>query len=547
MKEKSRRIILIFFIIGISILTNLIVMESYSYAGVEPSVSYSTHVQNVRWQNYVKDGQTAGTTHQSLRLEGIKIKIENNPYGGDIEYATHVQNIGWQNFVKNDAMAGTTGRSLRLEAIKIRLTGNIANYYDIYYRVHAQNFGWLDWAKNGEEAGSAGYSYRLEAIEIKLVRKGTNAPGATKSPFKQAPTRAVYNAHVQYIGWQGKREQAQTAGTMHKSYRMEAIQINLESNYLGGSIQYRTHVENIGWQSWKKNGETAGTTGKEQRLEAIEIKLNGNLQKEYDVEYRAYIQNIGWQSWKKNGEMAGTTGQKLRLEAIEIKLTKKNNTETTGKVLHGIDVANQQGVIDWQAVKKDGIDFAMIRVGFRGYGVSSDGIDGKIVKDDSFEYNITNALKANIPVGIYFFSQAKTEQEAIEEAEFTINCIKNYKITYPVAIDVEYGNSNHTGRADKLSREERTKVVQAFCEKMKKAGYKPMLYTGKNFALNNLDMGKLSNYDLWLAHYTGATQENPLEKPSNYTGNYTMWQYTDTGTASGINGSVDRDICYKVY
>lgn len=533
--------------IGISIITNITLITSYSYAGVEPSVSYSTHVQNIRWQNYVKNGQTAGTTHQSLRLEGIKIKIENNIYGGDIEYATHVQNVGWQNFVRNDAMAGTTGKSLRLEAIKIRLIGNIANYYDIYYRVHAQNFGWLDWAKNGEEAGSAGYSYRLEAVEIKLIPKGVSAPGATKQPFVQAPTRAIYNTHIQYIGWQGIKEQAQTAGTMHKSYRMEAIQIRLESNYLGGSIQYRTHVENVGWQSWVENGKTAGTTGKEQRIEAIEIKLNGNIQKEYDVEYRAYIQNIGWQPWAKNGQMAGTTGKKLRLEAIEIKLTKKNNSDIVAKVLPGIDVGNQQGVIDWQSVKKDGIAFAMIRAGYRGYGVSSDGIDGKIVKDDSFEYNITNALKANIPVGIYFFSQAKTEQEAIEEAEFTINSIKNYEITYPVAIDVEYGNSNHTGRADSLSKEERTKVVQAFCERIKQAGYKPMLYTGKNFALNNLDMAKLSSYDLWLAHFTGATQENPLEKPSNYTGNYTMWQYTDAGTVSGISGSVDRDICYKVY
>ena len=229
------------------------------------------------------------------------------------------------------------------------------------------------------------------------------------------------------------------------------------------------------------------------------------------------------------------------MEAIEIKIVKKSN------VYHGIDVSAYQGNIDWQEVKKDGIQFAMIQVGFRGYGISSDGVDGKIVKDSYFDNNITGAIQNNIEVGAYFFSQAKTEDEAVEEANFVIKNISKYKITYPVAIDTEYANSNHTGRADNLSKEDRTKIVQAFCETIKKAGYKPMIYTGKNFAQNNLDMSKLSAYDLWLAHYTGATQDDPLQKPSDYTGNYAMWQYTDTGTANGVSGNVDRDICYKKY
>lgn len=148
------------------------------------SVNYCTHVQNIGWQGYVKNGAMSGTSGKALRLEGIKIKLTNSEYSGGITYRTHVQNIGWQDWKKNDAMAGTSGKSLRLEAIQMKLTGEIAKQYDIYYRVHCQEFGWMDWAKNGESAGSAGYSYRLEAIQICLVEKGGKAPGSTANSFK---------------------------------------------------------------------------------------------------------------------------------------------------------------------------------------------------------------------------------------------------------------------------------------------------------------------------------------------------------------------------
>ena len=147
------------------------------------SVSYRTHVQTYGWQDYVKDGETSGTSGQSKRLEGIQIKLEHPEYTGDIEYRTHVQTYGWQGYVKNGAMSGTSGQSKRLEAIQIRLTGEIAQHYDIYYRVHSQTYGWLDWAKNGEYAGTAGYSKRLEAIEIRLIEKGGAAPGPTEKKY----------------------------------------------------------------------------------------------------------------------------------------------------------------------------------------------------------------------------------------------------------------------------------------------------------------------------------------------------------------------------
>jgi uncharacterized protein YjdB len=136
-------------------------------AFVEPQVvRYQSHVQNVGWQGWKSNGEVSGTSGQSLRLEGMNIKLEG--VDGGIEYRTHVQNIGWMDWVANGAMSGTSGRSLRLEAINIRLTGN-----------------WMGWAKNGEASGTAGFSYRLEAIQIQLVDKGGSAPGSTVNAFIQ--------------------------------------------------------------------------------------------------------------------------------------------------------------------------------------------------------------------------------------------------------------------------------------------------------------------------------------------------------------------------
>ena len=303
---------------------------------VEPTkVKYTTHVEDIGWQNYVYDGVMAGTSGQSKRLEAIKIKLEDQEYPGNIEYRTHIENIGWEdNFKKNDEMSGTSGRALRLEAIEIKLTGEISNHYDIYYRVHAQEFGWLGWARNGEQSGTAGYAYRLEGIEIKLVKKETifseyGQKIAFKDKNKQviSKSKVSYTTHVQDIGWQKYVSNGEMAGTSGKSLRLEGIKIKLENQEYPGNIEYRTHIENIGWEAnFKKNDEMSGTSGKSLRLEAIEIKLTGEISNHYDIYYRVHAQDYGWLGWAKNGEKSGTAGYAKRLEGIEMVLVDKGET-----------------------------------------------------------------------------------------------------------------------------------------------------------------------------------------------------------------------------
>jgi uncharacterized protein YjdB len=155
-------------------------------------VNYMTHVQNYGDQSYVYDGSVSGTSGEGLRLEGIRIKLNDELTGesGGIRYLTHVQDYGWQGdqndsstWKKDGEFSGTSGEGKRLEAIQLELYGDVAESYDIYYRVHVQNFGWLDWAKNGAVSGTTGYGYRLEGIQIVLVPKDSSAPGETTRTY----------------------------------------------------------------------------------------------------------------------------------------------------------------------------------------------------------------------------------------------------------------------------------------------------------------------------------------------------------------------------
>lgn len=161
---------------------------------VEPFVGCTAHVENVGWQGEVYDGATAGSEGQSQRLEALQVRfVQNNALRavdpdslaalGDIYYAVHVQNIGWQNEVANGEIAGTTGESLRIEALKMRMTGNVAANYDLYYRVHVENQGWMGWAKDDNPVGTTGMSLRVEALQVMLVQKGSPAPGSESNSF----------------------------------------------------------------------------------------------------------------------------------------------------------------------------------------------------------------------------------------------------------------------------------------------------------------------------------------------------------------------------
>lgn len=194
----------------------------------------------------------------------------------------------------------------------------------------------------------------------------------------------------------------------------------------------------------------------------------------------------------------------------------------------GIDVSKFQGKIDWQKVANDGVDFAYIRLGYRGYG------SGKIVTDDTYEYNIENCNAAGLDTGVYFFTEAISEKEAIEEADYVLENIRDYQIDLPIVIDVEESASSDSRTKD-LTKEERTDIVIAFCNRIKEAGHEVMIYGNLKSMMIMMDMEKLEGYDKWFAYY-----KYPLRFPYKMR----MWQYTANGEVDGIKSSVDMNIAF---
>lgn len=193
----------------------------------------------------------------------------------------------------------------------------------------------------------------------------------------------------------------------------------------------------------------------------------------------------------------------------------------------GIDVSYHQGDIDWDAVKSAGYDFAFLRIGYRGYGTK-----GIIGLDERFHENIKEAQAAGMDVGVYFFAQAINEDEAIEEANFVIETLKDYDLQLPVVYDPE--SILHTeARTDDVTKEQFTKNAIAFCETISDAGYEPMLYCNMLWEAYNLDLTQLSDYPIWYADYESLPQ-TPYH--------FDYWQYTNTGHVDGISGEVDLNI-----
>ena len=196
----------------------------------------------------------------------------------------------------------------------------------------------------------------------------------------------------------------------------------------------------------------------------------------------------------------------------------------------GVDVSSHQQEIDWQQVADAGVEFAIVRVGYRGF------TDGDIFPDTMAEENISGALDAGLDVGVYFFSQATSVQEAKEEAWFVLDAIDGCSITYPVLFDWE--SITTEARTDEVTGPEMTEFAQAFCAEIENAGYKAGIYFNQSDGYNNYDLRALRSYEMWLAEYADA---------QSFAYEVQLWQYTNQGSVPGIENAVDLNLCYRDY
>ena len=234
--------------------------------------------------------------------------------------------------------------------------------------------------------------------------------------------------------------------------------------------------------------------------------------------------------WKQNKSLIKGGGQLLLAVFLVVLITIPFLREDNPGNDFGIDVSSHNGKVAWDDVAENGVAFAVLRAGGRSYG------NGDLYKDARFKHNMRAAWFHHIDRGVYFYSQAVTEEEAVEEADFVLRRVNGAALELPVFLDIEDTGTNGRGRADGLSRDERTAVALAFCARIAEKGYTPGVYANKWYLESALEAEALeaAGVQIWLAEYT---QKNT---PA-YAGSYDYWQYSKRGTVPGIAGEVDLD------
>ena len=198
----------------------------------------------------------------------------------------------------------------------------------------------------------------------------------------------------------------------------------------------------------------------------------------------------------------------------------------------GVDVSFYNNKIDWELVKEHGIDFAIIRVGGRGW------TGGLLYDDCRTRQYLVEAREAGLKIGAYFYSTAINPEEAIEEASVTLKAIDGIPLDFPVFIDMEWSGEYPHGRSDRLSPSERAEIVTAFCETVRNSGYTPGVYGGQNYMKQDIDYYAISRYTVWLASYTRDNKLPFFEK------HYDIWQFSDRGRVNGIPGDTDMNVIF---
>ena len=215
------------------------------------------------------------------------------------------------------------------------------------------------------------------------------------------------------------------------------------------------------------------------------------------------------------------------IQSIDNKLYYFDANGVQKKATFGIDVSKYQSSVNFEQAKKAGVEFVIIRIGYRGYG------SGTLVQDPKFEEHFTNARNAGLRVGVYFFTQAVNEAEAREEAQACVYVLNGRKLDYPIYYDTEASGSG-SGRADGLGVTDRTKCAIAFCEEVKSLGYQPGVYASTTWFRKRVDLSQLTKYSIWNAHYDVAS--SPIS--------CNMWQGTCTARIPGYGGQIDVNISY---
>ena len=473
-------------------------------------IDYSSHISNIGWQEYKKDGETSGVLGN--KIEALKIRLLDGLYEGNIEYKCLINGFGWEEKYKNNEdISGTTGRSKPIEAVQIKLTGDVSNIYDVCYRVYVQNLGWLGWTQNGEMTGTNGYNYAIEAIEIKLLEKDED------HPFIQ---NDVY--HISKDGYY--------------NIGLDDRYLDVDSPIKSGRKVYLEKQNFLKNQIWKIKEYNDGTY---RIFSSVNPKFVININNKLTLSRfegsnfeKIKITDLGNGYYDIRGYDNSSLSSFFNTDS-NFKLEKYEGI----KIYKGIDISKWQGNINWEELVSEIPEFIIMRVGTG---------RNNYEKDFKFDEYYSKASSYDIPIGAYTYSNAVNFKDAEKEALLTLEWLDNKNLDLPVFYDIENINQALLGK-DVL-----TKIAETFCDKITDSGYKCGIYASKYFLIDSLNASELSKYPIWLAHWTGANtySEATLDKfktDYNLT-NYNYWQFSSLGVYRGITeNTVDLDLGYDIF
>ena len=555
----------------------------------EPVVNYTLqgqgHQSEIGWLSTVGDGQTIGNDTNNKNLEAAKLIIE-NALEADLRIVgdAHVSGIGWINNQEAGNTLGTVGAGRAIEGLRLRLAGRQASQYQIYYRAYAKGYGWLGWASSNELAGSIGHGVPVQAIQVKLVKNGESAPSPLGDSEVEFPYTYTVTGHQANVGWIPGVVNDGVVGNVNTGNALEAFKITFLGSKPGDiGVQADAHVSTIGWINNQDASQVVGgTVGSGHALEGIRLRLVGNKANKYNLYYRVYIEQFGWLGWANANELAGSENLSLHIQGLQVKAVMKkyddgslandqNESYVTepktgfasiirngrrmqvyfyngqivtwnfreGRNFYHVDPSTGE-ILTLQTTRSDSVWAEGIDISEHNYGINlADYRNGFVIirigystkEDKHWREYLRICEQLHIPYGVYLYSYALNDADAVEEAKFTLNILSQIHPTLGVWFDMEDADGYKQRHAPWiLNKTTISSITRTYLDIVATSGHTVGIYASSSWFSNYIDV---PGYPKWVANW-GV---NDGQWHNDFSNQAYMQQYTSFG-------NLDRDLLF---
>ena len=555
----------------------------------EPAANYTLqgqgHQSEIGWLSTVGDGQTIGNDTNNKNLEAAKLIIE-NATEADLRIVgdAHVSGIGWINNQEAGNTLGTVGAGRAIEGLRLRLAGRQASQYQIYYRAYAKGYGWLGWASSNELAGSTGHGVPVQAIQVKLVKNGESAPSPLGDSEVEFPYTYTVTGHQANVGWIPGVVNDGVVGNVNTGNALEAFKITFLGSKPGDiGVQADAHVSTIGWINNQDASQVVGgTVGSGHALEGIRLRLVGNKANKYNLYYRVYIEQFGWLGWANANELAGSENLSLHIQGLQVKAVMKkyddgslandqNESYVTepktgfasiirngrriqvyfyngqivtwnfreGRNFYHVDPSTGE-ILTLQTTRSDSVWAEGIDISEHNYGINlADYRNGFVIirigystkEDKHWREYLRICEQLHIPYGVYLYSYALNDADAVEEAKFTLNILSQIHPTLGVWFDMEDADGYKQRHAPWiLNKTTISSITRTYLDIVATSGHTVGIYASSSWFSKYIDV---PGYPKWVANW-GV---NDGQWHNDFSNQAYMQQYTSFE-------NLDRDLLF---